>query len=153
MPVNEGASNRLVWSDCRCIGQPCSRIGPLRGWRHHGAAWMRHAVVDPLECLNEAPRQCAGDEQDVGLTRGVDQPNRRMEAEVLDLLARARCRDGEDGHRGSRSEPHQEPLQAHSSARSRHIYSTPSNRIVMNIAISTMATTPSRTKTTAHGYM
>lgn len=91
--------------------------------------------------------------QNVCLPRRVDDAQQRLEAEVLYDRPTARAGGGKYGHRRTKGQRRQQSGYAHSNARSRQAYSTPSRRIVMNIPISTMATTPSRTKTTAHGYM
>ena len=95
----------------------------------------------------------ADHQQHAGLARRIDQAQPWVQTQGFGRCARAGARGHEHRYRGPGREAGQQRSQAHSSARSRQAYRMPSRRIAMNMSISTSATIPSFTKTTAHGYM
>ena len=95
----------------------------------------------------------ARNQEQVRRARRVHEGDAIDEAEVLDGVATAGPGDGIDRHGGTGRQPAHERGHVQSKARSRHAYRTPSSRMTMNMPISTIAMSPSDTKTTAHGYM
>lgn len=93
------------------------------------------------------------DDKDGRGLRCVDDADLGSQPEILNGVSRAVPGDREDGDASLGSELFEPAGQAHSRARSRHAYRIPRSRMPMNMPISTMAIAPSRTKTTAQGYM
>ena len=116
-------------------------------------AGMWKGIVEPGERIGIGIGGRTNDQQDGRSPRRVHEADIRLQAEVLDGGPHAGPGDGEDGDRPRRRETRDPGSQAHSNARSRQAYRTPSNRMTMNMAISTIAMIPSDRNTTAHGYM
>ena len=109
--------------------------------------------MQPSQGIDEAVRDRSGPHENRRLPwrTHVDEPI--VTPEGVEELMPTRPGDKEDGDRRLGAEACDPLSQAHAKARSRQPYRMPRSRIPMNIAISTMATAPSRTNTTAHGYM
>lgn len=125
-------------------------VSALPGDRRAG---MREGIVEPCDRPGIGIGGGTGDQQDGRRSGRVHDADTRLQAEVLDGGPHAGPGDGEDGNRTVRRETRDPGSQAHSNARSRQAYRTPSNRMTMNMAISTIAMIPSDRNTTAHGYM
>jgi len=107
-----------------------------------------------LQCGAKQPgRDPSGCHKNVGHPGTIHDADATIEFQTPNEIPTAKADDGKHRHRSPRGQAAQDAVQAHSSAFSRHAYSTPSRRMTMNMSISTNATIPSRRKTTAHGYM
>ena len=96
--------------------------------------------------------KCPGNHEHRCMARRGHGVNASVKQERVQVTGR--CTTDDERRRGSAGgDPPHEPAHCHDSAPSRHAYSTPTRRITMNINISTNAVRPSRTYTTAHGYM
>src|ERR671918_2044829 len=142
--------DRIV-SDGHCVREGSSQFRPNPP--QHDCARVSQGIMHRDDGLDEFAPDVSGHEQNVGRARREDESDRRLDAEILDRVVLAVTRDRIHADGSAARDSSQNRCQAQRSARSFHAYRTPRSRIVMNISISTRAMTPSRRKTTAHGYM
>ena len=114
---------------------------------------MRETVVYLRKRCGEIVGNRSRHHEYVGAAWRVEHLQAGLQAEILHRVTSTGASHREHRSRCSPGHASEHASHDHSSARSLHAYKTPSNKMVMNIPISASATPPSRTNTTAHGYM